>query len=110
MNRRRRQLCVSVESRTAAFVHVPLPINVASNERHQEPDDHGRWNLKTYIHPFPSFAMITQQQQQGRITNIGLSTNFPRQSFNDMEVDNDKTLMELGLVPQAVLMVQDLDA
>jgi hypothetical protein len=39
--------------------------------------------------------------------NIGLSTNFPRKTYND---DNDATLLEAELAPRAVLMVQDLDA
>jgi FAS-associated factor 2 len=42
------------------------------------------------------------------LRNVGLSTNFPRQTFTTD--DDHKTLMEVGLVPQAVLMVQDLDA
>jgi FAS-associated factor 2 len=40
---------------------------------------------------------------------IGLSTNFPRKTYNE-DSDNDKTLEEAELVPQAVLMVLDLDA
>ena len=43
------------------------------------------------------------------ITSIGLSTSYPKTSFNE-DADNTKTLQEVGLVPQAVLMVQDLDA
>ena len=39
--------------------------------------------------------------------NIGLSTNFPKKSYHE---DADLTLDEAGLSPQAVLMVQDLDA
>eukprot|EP00522_Entomoneis_paludosa_P013887 CAMPEP_0172448630 /NCGR_PEP_ID=MMETSP1065-20121228/7606_1 /TAXON_ID=265537 /ORGANISM="Amphiprora paludosa, Strain CCMP125" /LENGTH=409 /DNA_ID=CAMNT_0013200183 /DNA_START=9 /DNA_END=1238 /DNA_ORIENTATION=- len=38
--------------------------------------------------------------------NIGLSTNFPKKSYNE---DRSLTLEEAGLAPQAVLMVQDLD-
>jgi hypothetical protein len=37
---------------------------------------------------------------------IGLSTNYPKQTYED----DDLTLEEAGLSPQAVLMVQDLDA
>lgn len=37
---------------------------------------------------------------------IGLSTNYPKQTYEDDTV----TLEEAGLSPQAVLMVQDLDA
>lgn len=41
--------------------------------------------------------------------NIGLSTSFPKKSYNE-ESDASLTLQDAGLVPQAVLMVQDLDA
>jgi hypothetical protein len=40
------------------------------------------------------------------IKNIGLSTNFPKKTHDD----DNKTLQESDLCPQAVLMVQDLDA
>jgi len=43
------------------------------------------------------------------IPNIGLSMNYPKKSF-DSEDDEDLTLQEAALSPQAVLMVQDLDA
>lgn len=39
--------------------------------------------------------------------NIGLSTNFPKKSYHE---NPNLTLEEAGLSPQAVLMVQDLDA
>ena len=38
---------------------------------------------------------------------IGLSTNFPKNTYND---NDDLTLEDAGFTPQAVLMVQDLDA
>jgi FAS-associated factor 2 len=44
-----------------------------------------------------------------QIANIGLSTNFPRRTF-EAGADDALTLEEAGLSPQAVLMVQDLDA
>jgi len=40
---------------------------------------------------------------------IGLSTSFPRKSYNEAEND-PLTLQDAGLAPQSVLMVQDLDA
>ena len=49
------------------------------------------------------------QQGMEEIANIGLSTSFPRKTFNE-ESDEQLTLQEAGLCPQAVLMVQDLDA
>ncbi|KAL7576404.1 hypothetical protein ACA910_018209 [Epithemia clementina (nom. ined.)] len=39
--------------------------------------------------------------------NIGISTNYPKKSYHE---DPGLTLKEAGLAPQAVLMVQDLDA
>ena len=41
------------------------------------------------------------------IENIGLSTSFPKRSLDE---DGSQTLVEAQLAPQAVLMVQDLDA
>jgi hypothetical protein len=38
---------------------------------------------------------------------IGLSTSFPKQSLDE---DDPRTLVEAQVAPQAVLMVQDLDA
>jgi FAS-associated factor 2 len=43
------------------------------------------------------------------IASIGLSTTYPRKTYNE-EDDNHRTLQEVGLAPQAVIMVQDLDA
>jgi FAS-associated factor 2 len=40
---------------------------------------------------------------------IGLSTSFPRKTYTEQD-DQTQTLEDLGLNPQAVLMVQDLDA
>jgi FAS-associated factor 2 len=41
--------------------------------------------------------------------NVGLSTSFPKKSYNG-DTEQTLTLQEAGLAPQAVLMVQDLDA
>lgn len=51
-----------------------------------------------------------QEQQDDDMTmeRIGLSTSFPRKTFHDQ--DDTLTLKDTGLIPQAVLMVQDLDA
>jgi FAS-associated factor 2 len=43
------------------------------------------------------------------MTNIGLSTNYPKKTFNT-GADEAMSLDDAGLAPQAVLMVQDLDA
>jgi FAS-associated factor 2 len=40
--------------------------------------------------------------------NFGLSTNFPRRVYS--EDDDGLTLIDAGLSPQAVIMVQDLDS
>ena len=94
------------------MIRFVLPSGIKMNRRFYS--DETIASLRAYLHVYfveQSSSPNTQQQQQGRITNIGLSTNFPRQSFNDdLEGDQSKTLMELGLAPQAVLMVQDLDA
>lgn len=40
--------------------------------------------------------------------NFGLSTSFPRRAYS--EADDNLTLIDAGLSPQAVIMVQDLDS
>ena len=47
-----------------------------------------------------------QTDETQHIKNIGLSTSFPKQAYED----DSMTLEESGLSPQAMLMVQDLDA
>jgi FAS-associated factor 2 len=54
-----------------------------------------------------AFLFLHFQEKNIPMTNIGLSTNFPKHSYNDAD---GQTLRDAGLVPQAVLMVQDLDA
>lgn len=49
------------------------------------------------------------ENEMDEMPNIGLSTNYPKKSFNE-ESDDNLTLQEAGISPQAVLMVQDLDA
>lgn len=41
--------------------------------------------------------------------NFGLSTSFPRRAYSEAD-DDDLTLIDAGLSPQAVIMVQDLDS
>jgi FAS-associated factor 2 len=56
---------------------------------------------------FLTLHFSEQTDQTKNIRNIGLSTSFPKQTYHERE---DQTLEESGLSPQAVLMVQDLDA
>jgi len=55
-----------------------------------------------------AFLFLHFKDNEIGITNIGMSTNFPRRTYS--EEDNDLSLEAAGLVPQAVIMVQDLDA
>jgi len=50
------------------------------------------------------------ENSSARIEQFSFSTNYPKRTFQDIDADNQMTLREAGLVPQAVLMVQDLDA
>ena len=47
-----------------------------------------------------------QSDDETKIKNIALSTNFPKKTYED----DNQSLEECGLSPQSVLMVQDLDA
>lgn len=53
-----------------------------------------------------AFLILHFAENNPEIKNIALSTNFPKKTYDD----DDQTLTESGLAPQAVLMVQDLDA
>jgi FAS-associated factor 2 len=48
------------------------------------------------------------EEARVEMKNFGISTNFPKRSFGEEE--DGLTLVEAGLSPQAVVMVQDLDA
>ena len=55
-----------------------------------------------------AFLIVYFHEQSVDLKNFGLSMNFPKRTFR--EGDWSLTLMEAGLTPQAVVMVQDLDA
>jgi len=55
-----------------------------------------------------AFLVVYFHEQGIAMKNFGLSTNFPRKTFR--EEDDKLTLVETGLAPQAVIMVQDLDS
>ena len=55
-----------------------------------------------------AFLTLHFEETSVEIKNFGLSTSFPKKTFS--EEDNAMTLEEAGLAPQAVVMVQDLDA
>ena len=56
--------------------------------------------IKTYLRVYCT-------EHEIEVGTIGLSTSYPRKQYDDSP---DLTLLEAELVPQAVLMVQDLDA
>uniref|UniRef100_A0A6U3S7I6 UBX domain-containing protein n=1 Tax=Ditylum brightwellii TaxID=49249 RepID=A0A6U3S7I6_9STRA len=53
-----------------------------------------------------AFLIVRFHEQEIPIENFSLSTNFPKKTFDDGSL----TLKEAGLCPQAVMMIQDLDA
>ena len=67
-----------------------------------------RFRSEETVEVLKAFLMVHFEEEGVEIKNIGLSTNFPRKTFG--EEDNGLTLEEAGLSPQAVVMVQDLDA
>ena len=79
-----------------AMIRLVLPTGQKVNRRFYADDTIGVVKAFVYLHCL---------EQEG-MENIGLSTNFPRKTYED----DDLTLQDAGLVPQAVLMVQDLDA
>jgi UBX domain len=67
-----------------------------------------RFALHATIATVKAFLKVHFTESNVNIVNVGLSTSFPRKTFD--EADDALTLEEAGLVPQGVLMVQDLDA
>jgi len=58
-------------------------------------------------------AKASDNNREDVVKRVALSTNFPKRIYGgegNEEGDDDKTLQECDLCPQAVLMVQDLDA
>lgn len=81
-----------------ALIRFVLPSGQKLNRRF-----HGDDTIKAC----KAFVRLHYHDKELEMGTIGLSTNFPKKSYND---DADLTLEEAGLTPQAVLMVQDLDA
>ena len=81
----------------SAMVRIVLPSGQKINRRFHADDTIGT---------IRSFLTVYFHEHDIAIQNVRLSTNFPKQHYDDDAVE----LKEAGLVPQAVLMVQDLDA
>ena len=63
--------------------------------------------LKAFLILHFANETTTNSNDEYCVKRVGLSTNFPTRTYNS---DDDKTLTECDLCPQALLMVQDLDA
>ena len=55
-----------------------------------------------------AFLVVYFHENDVSIEKCSISTNYPKKTFSDK--DDELTLREAGLVPQAVIMIQDLDA
>lgn len=55
-----------------------------------------------------AFLVVYFSEQSITIESFSISTNYPKKTF--AEDQDGLSLLEAGLVPQAVLMIQDLDA
>lgn len=87
------------DTKNSTMIRFCLPTGAKINRRFE--------NTET-VSALKGFLRIYCVDNNIEMGSIGLSTNFPRKTFEDS--DNDKTLTEAELSPQAVLMVQDLDA
>lgn len=67
-----------------------------------------RFHSVDTIRTIRAFLVVYFYEQGIEMTNVGLSTNFPRKTFKEEE--DTLTLEEAGLAPQAVVMVVDLDS
>ena len=84
-------------SEGGARLRLVLPSGTKLNRRFRSDDT---------IAVIKAFLFLHFQEQNSNIVRIGLSTNFPKKEYTE----DGQTLQDAGLVPQAVLMVQDLDA
>jgi FAS-associated factor 2 len=99
-----------VSNDTTTMIRFVLPTGTKINRRFYI--DETIASLRAYIYVYMNETntnTTNNNTSTNKITNIGLSTNFPKQTFT-IEDDDPKTLQDVGLIPQAVLMVQDLDA
>lgn len=67
-----------------------------------------RFNSDEPVASLRAFLTVHCEENSVDIKNFGLSTSYPKKSYEESE--DDKTLEEAGISPQAVLMVQDMDA
>ena len=66
-----------------------------------------------FANELPDSKPSTKSGDDAMVKRVALSTNFPKRIYGgegNEEADDEKTLKECDLCPQAVLMVQDLDA
>jgi FAS-associated factor 2 len=67
-----------------------------------------RFYAKDTVAMVRAFLVVYFSEQSITIERFSISTNYPKKTFTE---DHDGlSLLEAGLVPQAVLMIQDLDA
>lgn len=67
-----------------------------------------RFYSKDSVAMVRAFLVVYFSEQNITIEQFSISTNYPKKTFT--EEDDGLTLLEAGLVPQAVIMIQDLDA
>jgi FAS-associated factor 2 len=67
-----------------------------------------RFRNEETVEVLRAFLVLHFEEAMVEMKNFGISTNFPKRSFGEEE--DGLTLVEAGLSPQAVVMVQDLDA
>jgi hypothetical protein len=87
-------------------IRFQLPTGQKLERRFENDETIGALKAYLIVHFADMNGDGANAKQPPAITNIGLSTNFPKRTHDD----DDKTLQESDLCPQAVLMVQDLDA
>mmetsp|Transcript_14115 Transcript_14115/g.22049 ORF Transcript_14115/g.22049 Transcript_14115/m.22049 type:complete len:382 (+) Transcript_14115:84-1229(+) len=67
-----------------------------------------RFNSDETVASLRAFLTVHCEENSLDIKNFGLSTSYPKKSYEESE--NETTLEDAGISPQAVLMVQDMDA
>lgn len=94
---RARDMVLPEPASGGAMIRFCLPTGAKVNRR---------FTADQTIGSLKAFVRVHCVDNAVNMGGIGLSTNFPRKTYED----DDVTLVDADLVPQAVIMVQDLDA
>jgi FAS-associated factor 2 len=96
-----------------ARIRFRLPNGKQLDRRFEADETIGSLKAFLVLHFESESKTSSKKCEDGVVKRVALSTNFPKRCYGgegNEDGDDEKTLEECDLCPQAVLMVQDLDA